>query len=258
MQASRQKRWHNIVDDTLEDLLQSITTPLPGQTPEEMENARIIANRTRQTVRNIVGFLFPLDSIQEIPGFGALVAVFFDIVKAFLLMAAGGSVTLLPTLIGLIPLPLTGTVGTAIGWFVSLIFLVPYAAISLSRKEFSDTMRSIFMMVPVVGSVLGTTFQSGVSTGTNIANRYDLLKEQAGVLWGRVQTAIDKTREDVSVRLRSSQALQNIQGAVSKLTTVGEELGGTPPVTGGKRFTRRRRIGRKWKTHHRRHRSKKH
>jgi hypothetical protein len=275
--AAPQKKYVNIVDDVLESILAMITTPIPEQTPEQVEAARTASNAIRMTVHTIVSFLFPLDTVEKIPAFGAIVGVFFDLVKAGLLVSAGNSVTILPQLIGLIPLPLAGTVGTAIGWFISLGFLIAYASISFSRKEFSDTMRSILMMVPVVGSVLGNTFQSFVGTGTKVANRYEQLKMQLGSLWSGVTNAARIAQEQTTLLANKTTAMANVADSISKaanvaqtiVTNAGQPLPPPPPSAppsapppppprssfapvqarlGGKRFTRRKRLRRKWRT----------
>ena len=263
----------NIVDETLESILEMITAPIPKQTAEQSEAARIVSNAIRATVRQIVSFVFLLDTVEQTPAFGALIGVFFDLAKAALLMSAGSSTTILPALIGLIPLPLAGTVGTAIGWFISVGFLMAYASVSLSRKEFSDAMRSVLMMVPVVGSVLGNTFQSAVGTGTRLANRYEKLKMQVESLWYSMKNAADRATEltsNAAAAVQQNVALKNTVAATKQAMNVMTEIQDAPlpkpkvsfppvPVrsTGGNRFTRRKRIGRKWKTAVHRRRSRK-
>jgi hypothetical protein len=254
-------RYVNIVDETLEGLIRSMTDPLPQQTPEEAERTRILSNTVRMTVRQIVGFLFVLDTVENTPGFGAMIAIFFDLVKVGLLLSAGMSTSLLPQLIGLIPLPLMGTVGTAIGWFISMGFLMAYAAISFSRKEFSDLMRSILMMAPVVGGVLGNTFQSVTNVGTKIANRYENLKFQMNSIWTKVSTTAQEVQNQTVGAVDKLIAVQNTAGALEKAVDVAEDLASKQtdedpaplPRTGGKRFTRRQSKMSKWrKTRHRR------
>jgi hypothetical protein len=213
-------RFVNIVDDTLENLIRSMTDELPQQTPEQTERARILSNAVRMTVRQIVGFLFILDTVENTPAFGALVAIFFDLAKVGLLLSAGMSTSVLPQLIGLIPLPLMGTVGTGIGWFISMGFLMAYAAISFSRKEFSDLMRSILMMAPVVGGVLGNTFQSVTNVGTKIANRYEKLKFQMSSIWNKVSTTAQQVQEqtvNAATNLATLANNENVAGAIGQV-----------------------------------------
>lgn len=279
-------RYVNIVDETLEGLIRSMTDPLPQQNPEQAERARILSNAVRMTVRQIVGFLFILDTVENTPGFGAMIAIFFDLVKVGLLLSAGMSTSVLPQLIGLIPLPLMGTVGTAIGWFISMGFLMAYASISFSRKEFSDTMRSILMMAPVVGGVLGNTFQSAiVQTGTKIVNRYEKLKFQMNSIWNKVSSAARDAQQETVAMVNKLEAQQNVVGAIENAAAVVENVvserpsptfrpayqpvaapapqvvpprsrAAFPPKLirqGGKRFTRRQSKMSKWrKTRHRR------
>jgi hypothetical protein len=224
-------RYVNIVDETLEGLIRSMTDPLPQQTPEQTERARILSNAVRMTVRQIVGFLFILDTVENMPAFGAMIAIFFDLVKVGLLLSAGMSTSVLPQLIGLIPLPLMGTVGTAIGWFISMGFLMAYASISFSRKEFSDTMRSILMMAPVVGGVLGNTFQSAVvQTGTKIVNRYEKLKFQMNSIWNKVSTAAVDARDQTVGMVNKLAAQQNVVGAIKEAAAVMDNVASDQPA----------------------------
>ena len=267
-----------------------MTDPLPQQNPEQAERARVLSNAVRMTVRQIVGFLFILDTVENTPGFGAMIAIFFVLVKVGLLLSAGMSTSVLPQLIGLIPLPLMGTVGTAIGWFISMGFLMAYASISFSRKEFSDTMRSILMMAPVVGGVLGNTFQSAiVQTGTKIVNRYEKLKFQMNSIWNKVSSAARDAQQETVDMVNKLDAQQNVVGAIENAAAVAENVVSEQPSPtfrpayqavaapapapapqvvpprsraaftpmqvrqGGKRFTRRQSKMSKWrKTRHRR------
>jgi hypothetical protein len=208
-----------------------MTDPLPQQTPEQTERARILSNAVRMTVRQIVGFLFILDTVENMPAFGAMIAIFFDLVKVGLLLSAGMSTSVLPQLIGLIPLPLMGTVGTAIGWFISMGFLMAYASISFSRKEFSDTMRSILMMAPVVGGVLGNTFQSAVvQTGTKIVNRYEKPKFQMNSIWNKVSTAAVDARDQTVGMVNKLAAQQNVVGAIKEAAAVMDNVASDQPA----------------------------
>jgi hypothetical protein len=154
-----------------------------------------------------------------------------------------------------------GTVGTAIGWFISMGFLMAYAAISFSRKEFSDLMRSILMMAPVVGGVLGNTFQSVTNVGTKIANRYENLKFQMNSIWTKVSTTAQEVQKQTVGVVDKLIAVQNTAGALENAVDVAEDLASKQtdedpaplPRTGGKRFTRRQSKMSKWrKTRHRR------
>ena len=175
----------------------------------------------------ILPFLFPLSTVEDIPAFGALVGIFFDITKVFLMATAGLSTSILPQLIGLIPLPLMGAVGTAIGWFISLGFLMAYAAISFSRKEFSDTMRGILTMAPVVGGLLGNTFESViVRTGTKFANRYELLKFQLETLWNTARKAAELAHEQTIGSVQKTIAGQRVARAINTAAGVARAMPG--------------------------------
>ena len=175
----------------------------------------------------ILPFLFPLSTVEDIPAFGALVGIFFDITKVFLMATSGLSTSILPQLIGLIPLPLMGAVGTAIGWFISLGFLMAYAAISFSRKEFSDTMRGVLTMAPVVGALLGNTFESViVRTGTKFANRYDLLKFQLETLWNTARKAAELAHEQTIGSVQKTIAGQQIARALNTAAGVARAMPG--------------------------------
>lgn len=259
-------RYVNIVDETLSGLIKSITgVPAKPGSEEDLASKKAAA-QIRSTVMMILPFLFPLSMVEDIPAFGAMVGVFFDLTKVFLMATAGMSTSILPQMIGLIPLPLMGAVGMAIGWFISLGFLMAYAAISFSRQEFSDTMSGILTMAPVVGSLLGKTFDSVVvRTGTKFANRYNVLKSQVLTLWNKVTDAatlahgqtIGSVRQAITGQVATAlNTMTNLaRNVIPEEFAKGPQPSAPPedPQSGGKRFTRRRRRMPKWrKTRHRR------
>lgn len=260
-------RYVNIFDETLEGIIKSITGDPAQPGSKEYAVAEVAAAKIRSTVKMILPFLFPLSTIEDIPAVGAMVGVFFDLTKVFLMATAGMSTSILPQMIGLIPLPLMGAVGMAIGWFISLGFLMAYAAISFSRREFSDTMSGILTMAPVVGSLLGKTFDSVVvRTGTKFANRYNVLKSQVLSLWNKVTDAANLAhgqtigsihqaitgRVATALNTLTSLANNNIPDEFAKNTDQPPTSEDPAQLGGRKRFTRRQSKMSKWrKTRHR-------
>ena len=215
------KKYANVVDEKLHDFIDSFTEIVQPKTPQEYENIRIMTNATHATVRSILPFIFTLDFIESMPGFGALVGVFLDLLKTWLYSSAGMMNSIVPPLVGLIPLPLTGTVGIILGWFMSVGFLLVYASISLSRREFTDTLRAILAMVPVMGTLMANTMQSVVTTGTKMANRYERIKHDVTLIWSKLKKAgLAATQDTVTNPGRAENVTKGVNNLGDVLASV--------------------------------------
>lgn len=195
--------------------------PVQPKTPEEYERARQMTNAMHSTIRMTIPFIFTLDAIEQLPAFGVLIGSGLDLLKLGLYSSAGAMNSIIPPLVGLIPVPLAGTVGIMVGWFMSVGLLMAYAAISLSRREFTDTLKAVLAMVPVMGTLLANTLQSVVTTGTKMANRYEKLKFQIQELWRKVSTIISSAT-DAATRntIIKPGAAENVAKGMMNLTNV--------------------------------------
>ena len=100
------------------DLAAGISEPGP---PNPAIEATI--KTVQMVIRMIIPFIFILDTIENTPLFGDLVGAALDVTASVLPVMASNIQTMTPGLVGLIPVPLAGTLGIVLGWLFSLWFL---------------------------------------------------------------------------------------------------------------------------------------
>jgi hypothetical protein len=105
--------------------------------------------------------------------------------------------TMTPGIVGLIPIPLAGTVGIILGWLFSLWFLWLAMVIGFSRKEFAAALEATAGMVPVVGPALSRGIKAVETVGTKFNNRADKIMASISKAFGSLQGAINKVKSTV-------------------------------------------------------------
>ena len=106
--------------------------------------------------------------------------------------------TITPGLVGLIPVPLAGTLGIVLGWLFSLWFLWLAMVIGISRKEFAAALEATAGMVPVVGPALSRGVKAAETVGTKFYNRADKISASISKAFGSLQGAIAKVKSTAS------------------------------------------------------------
>jgi hypothetical protein len=102
--------------------------------------------------------------------------------------------TMTPSIVGLIPIPLAGTVGILLGWLFSLFFLWLAMVIGISRKEFAAALEATAGMVPVIGPALSRGIKAVETVGTKFYNRADKIMASISKAFGSLQGAIAKVK----------------------------------------------------------------
>jgi hypothetical protein len=106
--------------------------------------------------------------------------------------------TMTPSIVGLIPIPLAGTVGILLGWLFSLFFLWLAMVIGISRKEFAAALEATAGMVPVIGPALSRGVKAVETVGTKFYNRADKISTSISKAFGSLQGAIAKVKSTAS------------------------------------------------------------
>ena len=175
------------------DLAAGITKPGP---PNPAIEATI--KTVQMVIRMIIPFIFILDTIENTPLFGDLVGAALDVTAAVLPVMASNIQTITPGLVGLIPVPLAGTLGIVLGWLFSLWFLWLAMVIGISRKEFAAALEATAGMVPVVGPALSRGVKAAETVGTKFYNRADKISASISKAFGSLQGAIAKVKSTAS------------------------------------------------------------
>lgn len=200
-------------------------------------------------IRMIIPFVFVLDTLENIPLFGDLIGASLDITAATLPVIASNVQTFTPAIVGLIPLPLAGTVGIFLGWLFSLWFLWLAAVIGTSRKDFAAALEATSGMVPVIGPALMRGIKAAETVGTKFYNRADKISASISQAYGSLMGAVENAKNTVSSIASSSNMKmpstadikQTAKEAVSTPMAAAQQQQEPPPPKAGKRFSTRRR-----------------
>jgi len=163
---SEYMKKNNLVDYVITSFINDFYPNDPELTTQQLIDKEKHAQAARRSFQYIMGGVFFADSIENIPVFGKILALVFEMVKSMMGILGGLSATLLPIPFGV--LPFGSFIGAFVGWLVSMIFFLPYAAMSFSQKQFSDTAVGLFSMIPIVGLPIANMFKSGVKSGSKV------------------------------------------------------------------------------------------
>ncbi len=152
----------------------------------------------QMVIRIIIPFVFILDTLENTPLFGDLIGAALDVTAAVLPVMASNIQTITPGLVGLIPVPLAGTLGIVLGWLFSLWFLWLAMVIGISRKEFAAALEATAGMVPVIGPALSRGVKAVETVGTKFYNRADKIMASISKAFGSLQGAIAKVKSTAS------------------------------------------------------------
>jgi hypothetical protein len=183
-------------------------------------------------VRMSFTVIFFLSYIESIPIAGSLVSAVLDIALS------GGRIlikqlqTIVPTLVGLIPLPFMNLVGLGMVSIVGMILWPLLAIISLSRQDFASAIESFIRAIPPpLGSALADTFLDANRTVSKLnTNRKKVLADLVAGL-GAIQeygpVAADQTKKGAQKLLA---AVREVQEEVPTATPVPEPVPTAEPV----------------------------
>ena len=197
-------------------------------------------------IRMIIPFVFVLDTLENIPLFGDLIGASLDVTAATLPVIASNVQTFTPAIVGLIPIPLAGTVGIFLGWLFSLWFLWLATVIGTSRKDFAAALEATSGMVPVIGPALMRGVKAAETVGTKFYNRADKISESISHAYGSLMGAVENAKNTVSSMAATSNLKmptaadikQTAKEAVA--TPMAAQQEAPPPAKAGKRFSTRR------------------
>ena len=239
------------IDSLVNSTMAKAVDVAAGITPPEPANPAVEgAVKSIQTViRMMIPFVFILDTVEKTPLFGDLIGASLDVTAATLPVVASNFQTFTPAIVGLIPLPLAGTVGIFLGWLFSLWFLWLAAVIGVSRKDFAGALEATSGMVPIVGPALMRGMKAVETVGTKFYNRSDRISESISHAYGSLMGAVENAKNTVSSMAASSNMKmpslasikQTARDAVATPMAAQQRAApATVAATGGKRFSTRR------------------
>lgn len=220
------------VDSILNSIISSGVDVAAGITQPPPPNAAVqgATKSIQMFIRMIIPFVFILDTLEDIPLFGDLIGASLDVTAATLPVIASNFQTFTPALVGLIPLPLAGTVGIFLGWLFSLWFLWLAAVIGASRKDFASAVEATSGMVPIIGPALMRGVKAVETVGTKFYNRSDRISESISQAYGSLMGAVENAKNTVSGMAASSNMKMPSLAAIKQSASESVKIPMTPPT----------------------------
>jgi hypothetical protein len=158
---------------------QAMPVGIPVATPDPSRNKfwdKLIRRVTYPIWSNIppswdgiMWYVFLLYSLEQAAIIGPFISTALDTITLTLPNIPSLIDSILPKLIGLIPLPYMSTAGDLISYAIGLIFIILGVFLNIQRKHFGSAFKTSIEILPIIGDNLAEIAQS-VETG---AERYE-------------------------------------------------------------------------------------
>jgi hypothetical protein len=145
----------------------------------------IFAEKYKKKIKQLVGTVFLLGSIEELPIFGPLIASSMDISTTFMPALAATFQNMLPKVMSLVPVPapMAAFAGEASGYVFSSVLLFMTLMTQVTRGQFMDALESVSGLVPVVG----TTLMGYVTKGKELYEKGMAMKMKVLISLAQIQ-----------------------------------------------------------------------
>lgn len=143
----------------------------------------IFIPKVRDTIKQAIGMIFVLGSIEKLPIFGPMIASSMDIATAFMPALATTFQNMLPNIIGLAPIPYAAFIGEAAGYVFSSVLMFTTLMTQLGRGEFFEALEAGAGMLPVIG----TTLMMYVNKGKKIYDKGMEMREKIVVSLAQIK-----------------------------------------------------------------------
>ena len=127
----------------------------------------------QQKVKRLMGMVFFLGTLRDLPIFGPFVGASMDIVSGYLPVLASTVQTTVPNLVGLLPIPYAAFAGEAVAYAISAMMMFFNVMTTASQGEFDEAAITILGLVPV----LGPNLMNFVTKGQRIYEKLEENKE---------------------------------------------------------------------------------
>lgn len=170
-------------------------------------------------IRTILGFLFVLSSVEDVPMVGNLLSVGLDLVTAAGKALMKIVVKAVPVLIGLIPLPYTSLIGLVFVAMIGMFVWPLLAAISFSRQDFTGAVDSMVRAIPPpLGEIIAETFLTANTTAGRVLPS---MGKFVGELVGNIDAILGVFKSvDAEVSRRIKTGLEMVQTSFPKALPV--------------------------------------
>jgi hypothetical protein len=184
-----------------------------------------------KTGTDIVSPLLFIAKTLEAGPFGPMLSIALDSTVAALPATAAAIESVVPKVMGFLPIPESGPVGEIIGWMIASVFVILAMLLNISRQHFGQAFIVSFLMIPF----FGTTLYSGALAAEKLA--------------GKLSTRFSEQREKLlevveKLPIIGPEASKTLEANLPKITDV-------MPPTIGKGLSSQIRSKSKWRTQRR-------
>lgn len=181
-----------------------------------------------KTGTDVVSPLLFIAKTLEAGPFGPMLSIAMDSTAAALPATAATIESVVPKVMGFLPIPESGPVGEIIGWMIASVFVILALLLNVSRQHFGQAFIVSFLMIPF----FGTTLYSGALAAEKLA--------------GKLSTRFSEQREKLlevvgKLPLIGPEATKTLEANLPKITDV------MPPAI-GKGLSSQIRSKSKWRT----------
>jgi hypothetical protein len=206
----------------------------------------------RTLMEGVFMVVFFISYLEKMPVFGSVLAASLDVILAGGKMLTKSVQSILPAMIGVIPLPYASMAGIAMASLFGFIVWPIIALVSLSRKDFVAAVESFIRIIPPpVGDMIANTFLEGnravakvdekrVKLGNDISNALRMISETFTTLSSTMKEGVSKLAEQTREAAQQVSTMPTVP-PMPKLPTVPP----MPTTIGG--FHRRSRR-KTWRT----------
>jgi len=197
----------------------------------------------RTLMEGVFMVVFFISYLEKMPVFGSVLAASLDVILAGGKMLTKSVQSILPAMIGVIPLPYSSMAGIAMAALFGFIVWPIIALVSLSRKDFVAAVESFIRIIPPpIGDMIANTFLEGnravakidekrIKLGNDISNALRMISETLTSLSSTMKEGISNLAE------QTRQAAQQVSTVppMPKLPTVPQmpPMPPMPTTTGG-------------------------
>jgi hypothetical protein len=182
----------------------------------------------RTLMEGVFMVVFFISYLEKMPVFGSVLAASLDVILAGGKMLTKSVQSILPAMIGVIPLPYSSMAGIAMAALFGFIVWPIIALVSLSRKDFVAAVESFIRIIPPpIGDMIANTFLEGnravakidekrIKLGNDISNALRMISETLTSLSSTMKEGISNLAE------QTRQAAQQVSTVppMPKLPTV--------------------------------------
>lgn len=130
------------------------------------------------------GIVYFLRDLEMDPEQGPIISTALDVATQFLPSAATTIQSVTPQVVGVLPIPSSGLVGTAIGWVLSAFILFLVIVMNVSRRKFGTAFVTALALIPIAGSSLLNAAKSFERVTARMSDRRERLISSVGATFG--------------------------------------------------------------------------